>query len=499
MIDPDRRKAIFLLHDEGMGSREISRRLKVSRNTVRAIIKHGGAMPDTVRDDKINIDTELLSRLYTDCSGFIQRIYEKLREEEGISVGYSTLTRMIRELDPGNTRKKRCAHIPDEPGAEMQHDTSLYRLKIGDKEVRVVGSILYLRYSKMRYLYFYRFFNRFRMKCFFHEALVFFGYTAKVCIIDNTNLARLRGTGKNALIVAEMEQFARQYGFEFVCHEVNHPNRKAGNERSFYTVETNFFPGRKFEDMEDLNRQAIEWATVRIANRPVSRTVLIPARAFEHEQAYLTGLPPYIPPPYITHRRGTDQYGYVSFDGNFYWVPDGAGDEVSVLQYSKSLKIYHNRILLVDYPLPPDGVKNRSFSPQGVPRPGHQPKNRKHPTAQEEEKLRAAAVEVDEYLSFALKPKGTQKHRFIREMFSLYQKIALPLFIKTIRRALKYRITDIKTVERIAILHISDGDYEIPLMEIDKEFKDRETYHEGRLTDDPDLAIYDKMLEDDNG
>ena len=499
MIDPDRRKAIFLLHDEGMGSREISRRLKVSRNTVRAIIKHGGAMPDTVRDDKINIDPELLSRLYTDCSGFIQRIYEKLREEEGISVGYSTLTRMIRELDPGNTRKKRCAHIPDEPGAEMQHDTSLYRLKIGDKEVRVVGSILYLRYSKMRYLWFYRFFNRFRMKCFFHEALVFFGYTAKVCIIDNTNLARLRGTGKNALIVAEMEQFARQYGFEFVCHEVNHPNRKAGNERSFYTVETNFFPGRKFEDMEDLNRQAIEWATVRMANRPVSGTVLIPARAFEHEQAYLTGLPPYIPSPYLTHRRGTDQYGYVSFDGNFYWVPDGAGDEVSVLQYSKSLKIYHNRILLVDYPLPPDGVKNRSFSPQGVPRPGHQPKNRKHPTAQEEKKLRAAAVEVDEYLSFALKPKGTQKHRFIREMFSLYQKIALPLFIKTIKRALKYRITDIKTVERIAILHINDGDYEIPLMEIDKEFKDRETYHEGRLTDDPDLAIYDKMLEDDNG
>ncbi len=297
-----------------------------------------------------------------------------------------------------------------------------------------------------------------------------------------------------------MEQFARQYGFEFICHEVNHPNRKAGNERSFYTVETNFFPGRKFEDMEDLNRQAIEWATVRMANRPVSGTVLIPARAFEHEQAYLIKLPPYIPPPYLTHRRGTDQYGYVSFDGNFYWVPDGAGDEVSVLQYSKSLKIYHKRILLVDYPLPPDGVKNRSFSPQGVPRPGHQPKNRKHPTAQEEKKLRAAAVEVDEYLSFALKPKGTQKHRFIREMFSLYQKIALPLFIKTISRALKYRITDIKTVERIAILHISrDGDYETPLMEIDKEFKDRETYHEGRLTDDPDLAIYDKMLEDDNG
>ena len=71
MIDPDRRKAIFLLHDEGMGSREISRRLKVSRNAVRVIIKQGGAMPDTVRDDKINIDPELLvEALYR-----LQRLY----------------------------------------------------------------------------------------------------------------------------------------------------------------------------------------------------------------------------------------------------------------------------------------------------------------------------------------------------------------------------------------------------------------------------------------
>lgn len=79
------------------------------------------------------------------------------------------------------------------------------------------------------------------MKCFLHEALVYWGYAAGTCIIDNTNLARLRGTGKNAVIVPEMERFARQYRFKFVCHEKGHANRKAGNERGFYTVETNFF------------------------------------------------------------------------------------------------------------------------------------------------------------------------------------------------------------------------------------------------------------------
>jgi hypothetical protein len=48
------------------------------------------------------------------------------------------------------------------------------------------------------------------------------------------------------VIVPEMEAFAKQYGFVFRCHEIKHCNRKAGEERSFWTVETNFLPGRTF-------------------------------------------------------------------------------------------------------------------------------------------------------------------------------------------------------------------------------------------------------------
>ena len=84
-----------------------------------------------------------------------------------------------------------CDRVPDEPGAEMQHDTSPYRLKLAGQWTAVIASLLYLRYSKRRYLKFYRTFNRFLMKCFLHEALMFWGYAAPWCIIDNTNLARL--------------------------------------------------------------------------------------------------------------------------------------------------------------------------------------------------------------------------------------------------------------------------------------------------------------------
>lgn len=84
--------------------------------------------------------------------------------------------------------------------------------------------------------------------------------------------------------------FAKQYGFVFRCHEIGHCNRKAGEERSFWTVETNFFPGRTFITLEDLNQQALAWATVRLNNKPQGKAGLIPAKAFEHERAYLTQL-----------------------------------------------------------------------------------------------------------------------------------------------------------------------------------------------------------------
>ncbi len=171
------------------------RQFKVSRNTVRAVIQQQGRMPLSTRRDKISMDAELLERLYQQCDGWIQRVYEKLVEEEGIQVKYSTVTRRVRSLGIGKPQEKRSGRVPDQPGAEFQHDTSPYEIKLGGLANRLIASLMYLRYSKRRYLKFYRVFNRFKMKCFLHEGLMHWGYAAPECIIGNTNLARLRGTG----------------------------------------------------------------------------------------------------------------------------------------------------------------------------------------------------------------------------------------------------------------------------------------------------------------
>jgi len=499
MIDQEKRQAIYLLYKQGISKKSIARQLSMNLKTVKAIIKQKGEMPQSVRRDKIEIDEMLLRRLYSECEGFVQRVYEKLNEEEGISVSYSTLTRLLHEKGISEEKNQRCDKVDDEPGAEMQHDTSLYKIKIGEHLLKVVASILYFRYSKVRYLKFYRLFNRFTMKCFFHEALTFFNYCAPECIIDNTNLARLSGTGKNAVIVPEMEIFAGNYGFKFRCHSIGHANRKAGNERCFYTVETNFFPGRTFSSLADLNEQSLKWATITFASRPLSKIHSIPLNLFEYEKPYLKKLQPFVPKPYVDHERTLDQYGYASFDGNYYWVPGAKRFDVKLLQYSDCLEAYHKRELLAEFSLPPFGVKNERIFPKDGQKPTHQPKNRTKPTNEEETRLRGISEEVNSYLDFLIKEKDFKsKHRAIRKLASLSLKVAPSLFIKAICRAHKYRIVNPDKVDRIVTLLLREASIESPIARIDYDFYKRESFLEGCHSEKIDLSIYDKALEDND-
>jgi hypothetical protein len=70
------------------------------------------------------------------------------------------------------------------------------------------------------------------------------------------------------------------------------------------------------------------------------------------------------------------------------------------------------------------------------------------------------------------------------------------LFLKTIERADKYRITDIDTIERIALLHLSQGTDLLPWAEVDESFRQRPAYQDGALTEAPDLSVYEQEDED---
>jgi transposase len=489
MIDQWIREAILKWHAEGLSMRKIARRLMVDRKTVRSVIQNGETLPIVERPEKIDIDSDLLAELYAKCRGVGYRVYEELNETHKIEVGYSTVNRLLREQGMTRKRRQRCDSRGDEPGAEMQHDTSPYRIKLGKAIVQVVASLLYLRYSKRRYLRFYRAFDRFRMKCFLHEALSFWGYSAPCCVIDNTNLARWRGTGKQALIVPEMEAFARMYAFEFLCHEKGHANRKAGEERSFYTVETNFFPGRSFQDMADLNAQAFSWATERLEKRKQTKAGIVPAEAFEYEMPFLQKLPSHLPEPCREHPREVDQYGYAAFNGNYYWVPGEDRYPVRLDEYAHHVKVCRGRECLARYALPPEGVRLERIAPPDKPTP-YRPRRQSPPADEERRRLCAMDPALSAWLDFCLEGKGVRRHQFTRALYALSRRMTPELFVRAVKRALRYGVRSLDTLERIASIYTTAEQGSFPDADWAPDFRSREAYRDGCLSETPDLSDY---------
>lgn len=498
MIDENIRATVQTLFNNGKAKKEIARVLGIDIKTVRSIIQSEDDKPK-IRTDKIIIDEDLLQRTYSSCNGYIERVFETLTEEHGIDIGYSTLTRMIRDLEIGKSPKRRSGHYDDVPGEEMQHDTSPYIIPIGEQKKKVVCSSLYLRYCKLRYIKFSPVFNRFIMKCFLYEALQFFKFCADTCIIDNTNLAVLYGTGENAVFNPEMIQYANQFGFRWKAHRVKHSDRKAGVERSFHTVETSFFPGRTFSSFEDLNAQAIEWATVRYANRPQSKTRLIPSELFEYEKPFLHPVDPAILPPYEEFHRLTDAYGYISFDGNYYWIPECVkGRNVKVLGYEKKLEAYQRHSKLIEYSLPDYGVKNKKFSPPGIKT---EPNNRKKGAAEEELALKSKGSICCSYLDFihSSECRCQKKPKLIRDLYFLSKKLSENIFTETLQRALEYKVDSIRSIERIAVNLLQKDLFQESDIQISSDYQNRAEYQKGRFSNEADLVSFQKLIDGTKG
>ena len=494
MIDENIRATVRTLFNNGKTKKEIARIVGIDIKTVRSIIQKEDDKPK-IRSNKIIIDEDLLQTTYRSCNGYLERVYEKLTEEHGINIGYSTLTRLVRDLEIGKSPKRRSGHYDDVPGEEMQHDTSPYTIPIDKHKKKVVCSSLYLRYCKLRYIKFYPVFNRFTMMCFFYEALQFFRFSADTCIIDNTNLAVLYGTGENAVFNPEMIQYANQFGFRWKAHRVRHSDRKAGVERTFHTVETSFFPGRTFTSFEDLNAQAIKWATVRYANRPQSKTRLIPCELFEYEKPFLHPVDPAMIPPYRSSQRLTDAYGYISFDGNYYWIPECAkGRNIKVLGYEKKLEAYQRHSKLIEYDLPKYGVKNDKFSPSGIKT---EPNNRKKGAAEEELVLKAKGSICCSYLDFVHSGECRchKKSKLIRDLYSLSKKMSENIFTMALQRALEYKVDSIRSIERIAQNLLQKDLFQENNIQINSDYQNKVEYQKGRFSNEADLQSFQKLID----
>ncbi|EKE09028.1 MAG: hypothetical protein ACD_16C00223G0007 [uncultured bacterium] len=176
-----------------------------------------------MRNEKIELN--FLRELFTRCRGNAVRIKEILKEENDIDIGYTTLKYAIQRAGL-RAPLKRVGEYCFDPGHEMQHDTSPHWVLLENKKIKVQCASLVLGYSRKLFMQYYPCFTRFEAKTFLKTSIEFMGGSCKRCIIDNTSVILYAGSGFNAVVSPEMLTFARMYGFEFMAHRVNDPDRK---------------------------------------------------------------------------------------------------------------------------------------------------------------------------------------------------------------------------------------------------------------------------------
>ena len=462
MLDQSKRAAILALRSRGHGVRPIARALGVSRIAVREVLARGSAeVPRVERTEKAEPYREQILDLHAKCSGNLVLVHEGLLAQ-GAQLSYQALTGFCRRHGIGYEPRKPAGRYVFEPGQEMQHDTSPHDVKIGGVLRRVQTASVVLAWSRMIFIQLYPHFTRFDCKVFLTDAFQYLGGTCRRCMIDNTHVVVLRGTGRNMVPVPEMAAFAERYHFDFRAHEVGDPNRSAQVEAHFSYVEGNFVrSGRSFADFADLNRQAVAWCDH--VNAKSSRRLKGSRRElFASESPHLERLPLWVPPVYRLHDRIVDVEGYVSLHANRYSVPyQLIGRRLEVRETKDRVEVFHGPRLVASHVRLLDPLDTRVTLPEHRP-PRGEGRCARHGCSVEEELVLRVEPQLGPYVA-ALKAKvGGQAVLPLRRLRRLLRDYPREPFLDAVRTAHHYGLYDMERLERMILRRVGQQYFVLP-------------------------------------
>ena len=473
VLDQETRRLILQLHEKDVSQRRIARLVGHSRPTVGKVITSGSEEPKTAGKRSVLDDHEdEIRRLIGLCRGNLVRVHEELTEA-GVSHGYTTLTDYVRARNLKEAPKLPAGSYHFEPGQEMQFDTSPHRVRFNDGERKCQCASLVLCYSRMWYIQYYPRFTRLECKTFLTEALKYFAGACATCMIDNTNVVVLQGSGAGAVITPEMVDFGRRFGFTFIAHAIGDANRSARVERRFHHAENNFLAGRTFADFADLNTQAEAFCS-RINAKTQRRLKATPLELFVAEQPVLTPLPPVIPPVYQVAYRVVDVEGYTHLGGNTYSVPyELIGRQVEIRESLSQLRVYYGpREVAVHTRV--QGKRGKRITDKRH-RPSRSAAGRRsRQPIPEERQLRSADPILDAYVDKLRKKAPGRGAAAVRRLYRMYNEYPEAAFMAAVCEAHKYGLLDLSRLEKMVLKALAGR-----LFPQDNPVDDQEDSHEG--------------------
>jgi len=460
MLDQTTRTAILRLREAGHGTRAIARALGISRGAVKDVLVRGSAeVPRPERAEKGAPHRDRILELFAACKGNLVRVHEELCAE-GATLSYPALTAFCRRHGLGHAPVRPAGQYHFAPGQEMQHDTSPHDVRLGGKVRRVQTASLVLCHSRLLFVQHYPRFSRFECKLFLTEALRYVGGACTTCMIDNTHVVVLAGTGAEMVPVPEMAAFAERFGFTFRAHEKGDANRSGRVERPFSFIEGNFLAGREFADWAALNGEARRWCE-RVNATPKRHLHASPRELFAAEQPQLRPLPAWIPEVYALHQRLVDVEGFVTLNTNRYSAPYRLiGRRLEVRETPDQIELFLGPRQVAAHAKVLDPISARVWLPAHRPPRGEGASARRCPP--EEEALRRTVPELADYLDRLEQhapARGIRDVRRLARMVHDYPRVPL---LDAIRTATDYGLYDLERVERMLLRTLARDFFRVP-------------------------------------
>ncbi len=332
MIDVEDWAEIRRLHRaEGLGIRAISRRLGVARNTVRDALRsdeppryercRAGSAVDAV-EGRIR---ELLGEFPTMPATVIA---ERIGWERGITI----LRDRVAELRPLFVPPDPCQRPTYDPGELAQWDLWQPDVEIplgfgqADKLWVVSGTT---GFSRVHGGWMVPTRAAHDVCGGMLRVLDQFGAVPRTPVWDQEGCIRQWRAGRQVL-TREFQEFRGTLGMNVRLCGPADPEAKGMVERTHHYYETSFLPGRRFDDVDDFNRQFTGWLR-RANNRIHGTTRRRPAEAIWEDRGAMMTFPPVLPDPSWRFTVRLPRDHYVRVDTNDYSVnPRFVGRRVDV-------------------------------------------------------------------------------------------------------------------------------------------------------------------------
>lgn len=315
---------IRTLRDAGLCKTAVAKRLKLHRQTV---AKYWDGPVDEVAPPRYEArltKVEPYREYITSRLEEYPELHAEVLFHEIKAMGYDgstrTLRRFVAKMRPQRVREYK--PVDALPGEQAQVDWGhLGTHVINGVRLKLYVFVMTLSWSRAMYFEFVTSLNMATFAGSLHRALAFFGGVPKEIVFDNAKTVVADRVGNVVQFNSDLLHLALRYGFTPKACWIHDPESKGKVESNVKYVKKSFFYGRRFEDIDDLNAQALRWMD-EVAHRRVHGTTFKqPGEELEKERPYLTPFVDAAGPTGIIEQRVVSKDGLVSVESNFYSVP----------------------------------------------------------------------------------------------------------------------------------------------------------------------------------